>query len=103
HASRHATRLRSFPTRRSSDLRAADAGDADQIVAGGSHEAVQAALRGEQPVGDAQRATAATAAAEHERDELVVAERGGAVAQQLRSEEYTSELQSPDHLVCRLL
>src|SRR5947208_13757221 len=30
-------------------------------------------------------------------------ERGANVAQGLRSEEHTSELQSPDHLVCRLL
>src|SRR5258708_10429305 len=28
---------------------------------------------------------------------------GGGVARRIRSEEHTSELQSPDHLVCRLL
>src|SRR5207244_5860192 len=34
---------------------------------------------------------------------LAEAEAGRRVAQRVRSEEHTSELQSPDHLVCRLL
>src|SRR5258708_17178823 len=38
---------------------------------------------------------------EAERDFIVVGFRRGASA--IRSEEHTSELQSPDHLVCRLL
>src|SRR5438552_10875377 len=76
--------LHSFPTRRSSDL-------------------LQAQVRGVRGAG------------QHQRGVDLVADHPGAVAlhhvaqlQQLRdvverSEEHTSELQSPDHLVCRLL
>src|SRR5574344_2734053 len=34
---------------------------------------------------------------------LIRVDKGIAIKKQLRSEEHTSELQSPDHLVCRLL
>src|SRR5438552_14899686 len=37
------------------------------------------------------------------RDHLVPLSRGGTNGWDERSEEHTSELQSPDHLVCRLL
>src|SRR5258708_30282317 len=37
------------------------------------------------------------------RDNLEVSAHGGQDIQVSRSEEHTSELQSPDHLVCRLL
>src|SRR5258708_10666637 len=40
---------------------------------------------------------------EREDDGLPHDERGERVERQARSEEHTSELQSPDHLVCRLL
>jgi len=45
--------------------------------------AVQAAGRSEQRVRDRERVAAVAPAADHERDEFVVAERGRAVAQQL--------------------
>src|SRR5258708_11372121 len=38
----------------------------------------------------------------HARQDRAI-ERGGAADVETRSEEHTSELQSPDHLVCRLL
>src|SRR5258708_31848370 len=38
-----------------------------------------------------------------ERDEQIARDDRPAVARDTRSEEHTSELQSPDHLVCRLL
>ena len=64
-------------------LRAPDAGDARQIVAGRSHQPVQAAARRQQLVRDGQRVGAAAAAAQHHGDELVVAERRHAVAREL--------------------
>ena len=47
----------------------------DEIVSGAARQAVQPAVGGQQGVGDAQRVAAPRAAAEHQRDELVVAER----------------------------
>ena len=64
-------------------LRAADAGDTRQIVARRARQTVQTAVRGEYSVCDGERAATPAAAAEHERDELVVAKRRGAVTQQL--------------------
>src|SRR5207244_10939697 len=74
----HHPALHSFPTRRSSDLQAAAV---DGIV--GQSLVLEVAAR--LVVGDAERAAGQTV---------------DAVG---RSEEHTSELQSPDHLVCRLL
>src|SRR5438552_12566381 len=76
--------LHSFPTRRSSDL----AGRAIPVVvraagAGADRGRVRAAW-------GLRLGGAAGAGADH-------------AAHALRSEEHTSELQSPDHLVCRLL
>jgi len=53
-----------------------------QLARGRSHEPVEPALRPQQFVGDAKRARARPATAEHERHQLVVAERRRAVAQQ---------------------
>ena len=64
-------------------LRPAHAGDRREVVRRRSLQPVQAAARGEQRVGDAERVRVPAAAAEHQRDQLVVAERGGAVPQQL--------------------
>src|SRR5207244_11017617 len=84
--------LHSFPTRRSSDLDEAHAGTQDRR----EHELLAGEHR--RPHG------------RHGRFDLDQLERQVArdlVAQQhadlVRSEEHTSELQSPDHLVCRLL
>src|SRR5438552_9743609 len=74
--------LHSFPTRRSSDLRAA-AGVADHGMIRGAEAVIIFQLV---QVGDV--------------FELAISVRGFL---QARSEEHTSELQSPDHLVCRLL
>src|SRR5947208_1654587 len=70
--------LHSFPTRRSSDLTPVPPGEdapvwLDRLLADGAV------------------------------DELHVADRWAAIFPETRSEEHTSELQSPDHLVCRLL
>ena len=53
-----------------------------QVVAPRLHEAVHAAARRQQLVGDDERAALMTAAAEHQGDQLVVAEGPGAVHQQ---------------------
>ena len=60
--------------------RAADAGDPGEVVGRAARQAVQAAVRRQQRVGDAQRVAAPRAAAEHQRDQLVVAERRRPVA-----------------------
>src|SRR5690348_9432034 len=81
--------LHSFPTRRSSDLAAAsgDVAVVDEPLVGvGDHAAGDPQVRG-QDAGGGQPA----------------ADRQAAVADRLRSEEHTSELQSPVHLVCRPL
>src|SRR5688500_20347413 len=75
--------LRSFPTRRSSDLAL------DELAAGGT-PTLKVAVRSEETP------PAVVAAAD-----LVVLRPAGLV--DLRSEEHTSELQSPCNLVCRLL
>src|SRR5439155_9899060 len=64
-------------------FRTADAGDSREIVAGRSRETVEAALRRQQTVRDRQCAATPPAAAQHERDELVVAESGRTMTQQL--------------------
>src|SRR5207244_11600106 len=83
--------LRSFPTRRSSDL----AGSlAPRQVRRQVHSvlAVGATLRGRtRALARSRRAARWTTRAEQ------------LIGRQDRSEEHTSELQSPDHLVCRLL
>src|SRR5207244_11438930 len=88
-------RLPSFPTRRSSDLPAA--GNPD--------------LAGQRDLPDVPRGVRVEAACPREvvRDELRRHDRHDGpepvrdAVGQPRSEEHTSELQSPDHLVCRLL
>src|SRR5438552_12452905 len=77
------TYLHSFPTRRSSDL-------LQLVIAWPPRTAPDAAAASlsDSGVTDAQRSCAS-------------AEPGASGA--VRSEEHTSELQSPDHLVCRLL
>ena len=54
-----------------------------QIVGRAARQPVQPAVRGEQRVGDAQRVAATRAVAEHQRDQLVVAERRRAMMPQL--------------------
>src|SRR5947208_16509474 len=73
--------LHSFPTRRSSDLHARDLVLGADRDLGGDHVRTERLL-----------------------ERLERAEEVGALAvEHVRSEEHTSELQSPDHLVCRLL
>src|SRR5438552_13345497 len=71
----HPRHLPSFPTRRSSDLRPRPAEGRREAGARDTHRSGHVGARGSAP--SRRRA--------------------------LRSEEHTSELQSPDHLVCRLL
>src|SRR5207244_10091224 len=85
----------SFPTRRSSDLspRSAPTRRSSAGFSWGEHKTDRAEGSGTRSLG--RRAVA-----------LVVGPRGarrGASGYDRRSEEHTSELQSPDHLVCRLL
>src|SRR5207244_11999118 len=91
-------RPRSFPTRRSSDLGAEVAGRADLVA-----ELLAHAAKGIQDVllVDGRRRCADLVGdlgilRVDQFPQLIDAARG-------RSEEHTSELQSPDHLVCRLL
>src|SRR5207244_6126879 len=90
--------LHTFPTRRSSDL-VAPQGQNVETGLRGRRALVTAASKG---LGFASaRALAA------EGCQVAIASSNAqhieAAAQALRSEEHTSELQSPDHLVCRLL
>src|SRR5207248_10805783 len=89
----------SFPTRRSSDLSAGEPPQrCNQIADLAGHAARRGDERVQQP-----------GAEHHGRDiavDLVVKQQGGKGAQHQpgeRSEEHTSELQSPYDLVCRLL
>src|SRR5690348_17729367 len=81
--------LHSFPTRRSSDLRGPHLGLARGGDAPGGHWLADR-------VGDPQHRAEAI-----ERRKAGARRRGGEPVR--RSEEHTSELQSPVHLVCRLL
>src|SRR5207244_11735508 len=96
-----AVHLHSFPTRRSSDLASSAAAAA---VAGFGFKPALAQAYPARPVtlivswgaGGGTDATARIVAALLEKDL-------GQPFNVVRSEEHTSELQSPDHLVCRLL
>src|SRR5207244_9880374 len=88
----HTRALHSFPTRRSSDLRKE-----------------QARARAHEHTGDFRKLTQYlqhVRAKGHVRNQpglkIAVAQERN-LPQKVRSEEHTSELQSPDHLVCRLL
>src|SRR5207244_11898619 len=85
---RHFRHLPSFPTRRSSDLRRfLGNGDVVHVALAEARGSDAHELRVALQVPDRRRPAIA-----HARDAKLV-----------RSEEHTSELQSPDHLVCRLL
>src|SRR5207244_11835307 len=87
--------LRSFPTRRSSDLSVL-------AVGGASASATSPALP--PPVSPAPAATAVMSPPEFWSVEPTTTRCDAASkVTVVRSEEHTSELQSPDHLVCRLL
>src|SRR5437867_8906855 len=85
--------LHSFPTRRSSDLDESDPAEGHSGLPG---EVLDDVVR--EPVGDTARhfQLAGVALAQHHL-------RAGRVVESPRSEEHTSELQSPYDLVCRLL
>src|SRR5438552_13799318 len=84
YCSGHLPYLHSFPTRRSSDLKQLKLKDVTLIKAD----------YGELP--DLDQIDSAT-------DVVFTWNGTTSVAESIRSEEHTSELQSPDHLVCRLL
>src|SRR5690606_40863270 len=103
HGSGASPALSSFPTRRSSDLRTVQGGQqgADLVDLArdvDDQQRVGAGIRGD-AAARRQEATAdrGTAAGTTAGGEL------GAFGQQVRSEEHTSELQSRENLVCRLL
>src|SRR5438552_8641135 len=83
-----------FPTRRSSDLKKLHRGGKAQFPFGAHRADIG-------DVGHHQRLLAGTAGSLEQGHRLA---RGtGKIPAAPRSEEHTSELQSPDHLVCRLL
>src|SRR5207244_8540374 len=84
--------LLSFPTRRSSDLTTSTS----CITGTGFMKCIPITCVG-------RRVAAAMAVIEIDDVLLARMARPGARASSSRSEEHTSELQSPDHLVCRLL
>src|SRR5207244_12850792 len=91
--------LHSFPTRRSSDLKAILPGTTPVIfgrAAGRPDERIDVYLLADADAGKADMATCIIIGSPETR----IIKRG---EQPARSEEHTSELQSPDHLVCRLL
>src|SRR5207244_11578300 len=87
-------RLHSFPTRRSSDLLgdAAFDPDRDAVLARAREAGVGHVVVIGGTLAESERAAA-----------LAQAHPGLSATCHRRSEEHTSELQSPDHLVCRLL
>src|SRR5207244_5575053 len=93
--------LHTFPTRRSSDLAPETATPAARAVP------AEARLEYDAPIviasaNSPSRATSSTVASgawDHKSESALQATK----AKSARSEEHTSELQSPDHLVCRLL
>src|SRR5207244_13237678 len=95
--------LPSFPTRRSSDLSLSDAGVGAQVAraaAAGAYQNVCINLAGlKERDALLQRADKAweQSQALHELAEQEILQK----LRDARSEEHTSELQSPDHLVCR--
>src|SRR5207244_12879632 len=101
--SAHSSSLLSFPTRRSSDLaplvlaqRRLPGGMVDQRI-----EGLDIAAMGELwPIDHRRADPGGVLAAQFER---VHADLLRQHVEDARSEEHTSELQSPDHLVCRLL
>ena len=64
-------------------LAATDARDSRQVVARRPRQAVRAAARHEQLVGDGQRVNTAAPASQHHRDKFVITERGNAVPHEL--------------------
>src|SRR5207244_9956351 len=95
----HYPHLPSFPTRRSSDLTLDLLGHCGEVL-------VERRPGVDQP-GRIAADDPRVGARERERSRVGSADRDDLAARQLepghRSEEHTSELQSPDHLVCRLL
>src|SRR5947208_2615877 len=94
--------LPSFPTRRSSDLRRDERLDRDfGLGPGQRHErVVRLCAVGERRIDERDLAAEKEVEIVGDRDDDGAA---GFRAKAQRSEEHTSELQSPDHLVCRLL
>src|SRR5207244_6158140 len=103
HSSTAPPPLPSFPTRRSSDLRAASPSPASPVGIGkrlsSGSGTPGGSGQGESPRGDLRSAPKETLGDEPRQVEGTYTPPGEA----FRSEEHTSELQSPDHLVCRLL
>src|SRR5207248_8503152 len=94
---RHLTHLHSFPTRRSSDLRA------DPCFLDGSQLLKRVGRRPHVTIVES-RLVAEAEQAIPDLEFLCVLEEADHVAiSRIRSEEHTSELQSPYDLVCRLL
>src|SRR5207244_12301656 len=91
----------SFPTRRSSDLRLdkQHPGAWTELHFRNAFELLAATILSAQST-DARVNLVTPALFEHYPDAAALAK---AKPSELRSEEHTSELQSPDHLVCRLL
>src|SRR5207244_10368913 len=98
YSSRHPQPLPSFPTRRSSDLSCTHPASAGSMP--GSAGNRNHSFRPERPRGLLEPCAGMTGT---HGSEGASALQGAGATRHCRSEEHTSELQSPDHLVCRLL
>src|SRR5207244_11355299 len=86
----------SFPTRRSSDLRGALLAELDR-------PAISELAAANLPSSAKAFRAVTDAYAKRQAKAIITKKEQDAKRKQMRSEEHTSELQSPDHLVCRLL
>src|SRR5207244_12284209 len=94
--------LHSFPTRRSSDLGEYEFHQAENVLASDAYDRADASYE-QALIRDPKFAQAAAALARSRLSRHWYVSALTPAELEKRSEEHTSELQSPDHLVCRLL
>src|SRR5207244_13418486 len=95
--------LRPFPTRRAADLGVADLLHDHRVQALERHAAMVDTGVGQAKTARREVHDAGGRPRRPERVDQTLGRPGARRADDARSEEHTSELQSPDHLVCRLL
>src|SRR5207244_10876749 len=102
HSSCYHRDLHSFPTRRSSDLPEELVNAVNSVLRGRRYVTERVADRLIRELGSPSERHAHENLSDREHEVTCLIAEGKSV-QDIRSEEHTSELQSPDHLVCRLL